>query len=154
MSTSFGAIHDPAATTRVVALTAQSGVAAGTGDNTEKTSAAIDRKPQGTPGFDAIQIELTYITTVTAGQTLKLTLKIEESADGSSWGTAETLLNAVTLETGAVTAKTAVYEHSLDLRKRKRYIRFLVTLDLSAGSADTFVYAATGILSAADAFPA
>lgn len=154
MSTSFGAIHDPASSHKVVALTAQSGTAAGTGDNTEKTSASIDRKPTGLPGFDAITIALTYLTSVTAAQTLKLTLKIEESADGSSWGTAETLLNAVTLETGAVTGKTAVYEHSLDLRKRKRYVRFLVTLDLSAGATDTFVYGASGVLSAADAFPA
>lgn len=151
--TVFNAIRDPAAVTKLQALTAQSGVAAGTGDNTELTSAAINRMPVGSPGFLSMVLGVSYLTTVASAQTLKLTVKISESDDGSSWGADETLVNAATLETGVVTAKYAAYELGLDLSGRKQYVRFKLTMDLSAGSTDTFLYASTAILTGSSAYP-
>lgn len=145
--------RDLASQIKVVGLTAQSGVAAGAGDNTEVTSDAIDRVPTGLPMFLSAVFVAAYLTTVQAANTLKITLKISESDDGSSWGADETLLNAVTMETGLVTAKKSAYELGIDLSKRKRYVRFKVTLDLSAGAADTFVYASSLVLGGSDDLP-
>lgn len=146
-------IFDPGQLVSLRALTAQSGVAAGTGDNTELTSAALDRKPVGLAGYDAGVLGVGYLTTVAAAQTLKLTVKISESDDGTTFGADTTLVNALTIETGAVTGKNNVYELGIDLRGYKRYVRFKVTLDLSAGAADTFVYAAQLALVSADKYP-
>lgn len=149
----FGSLMDPASQFKVVQLAAQAGTAAGAGDNTEITSAGIDRKPQGLGGFDSMIIALGYLTTVASAQTLKVTVKISESDDGSTWGADSTLVNAQTLETGVVTAKSAAYELGLDLRARKRYVRFKLTMDLSAAGTDTFVYGATAVLAAASVLP-
>lgn len=137
-----------------VGLTAQSGVAAGTGDNTELTSAAIDRMIAGGAGFLSGLFVANYVTTLTAAATLKITVKIADSDDGSTFGSDTTIASAVTLETGALTAEVGAYELGVDLAGYKRYVRFKVTMDLSAGSADTFVYGAGLILTGADVLPA
>jgi len=149
----FGGDRDPASQVKVVALQAQNGVAAGTGDNTEVTSAAVDRKPQGLAGYDAGVIAVNWKTSLTASQTLALTLKIEESDDNSSWGSPETLISAETQSTGAQTNLVGQRELNIDLRKRKRYVRFKVTMDLSAGATDTFVYGACIVLTDSDRLP-
>lgn len=145
--------RDLASQIKIVGLTAQSGVAAGTGDNTEVTSDGIDRAPTGSPMFLSAVFALAYLTSVTAAQTLKLTIKISESDDGTAWGADETLINAQTIETGAVSAKKSIFELGLDLSKRKRYVRFKVTLDLSAGATDTFVYGSSLVLGGSDRLP-
>lgn len=147
-------LRNPLVDSKLVALPCQSGVAAGTGDNTELTSAAIDRIPAGSIGYLAAAFRMAYRTNLTAAATLKLTLKIAESDDGVSFGTDEVLVNAVTIETGAAVNKDGVYSLDLQLHKRKRYIRTKVTMDLSAGAADTFVYGAAVELMTPDKLPA
>lgn len=147
-------LRNPTADTQVVACTSQSGVAAGEGDNTELTSAAIDLRPTGTTGYDAAQFVAAYKTSLTAAATLKLTLKIAESDDGTNFGSDTTLVNASTLETGAATNKDGVYRLDLAAHAKKRYIRLKVTMDLSAGATDTFVYGSCVVLQSPDKLPA
>lgn len=147
---------DPASQTLVKALVSQSGVAAGAGDNTELTTAAIDRMPQGLAGFMAALLVLPYRVTQAGATTLKLGLKISESDDGVAFG-ADEVLEAIatkTLNTGPAAAVDGVYELGIDLSKRKQYIRFKITLDLSAAGVDTFVYGACLVLTGADKLPA
>lgn len=154
-SMTFGGMLDPASQTLAKAIVSQSGVAAGAGDNTELTSAAIDRLPVGVGGFLAALLTLGYRVTQAGATTLKLGLKISESDDGTNWG-ADEVLEAIatkTLNTGPAAAVDGVYELGLDLSKRKRYIRFKITLDLSAGAADTFVYSAVLVLMSSDKLP-
>jgi hypothetical protein len=101
----FQFIRDPASMLKPVGLTAQAGVAAGTGDNTELTSAAIDRMIAGGLGFLGGLFVANYLTTLTAAATLKITVKIADSDDGSTWGSDTTIATAVTVETGAATAR-------------------------------------------------
>ena len=150
----FQLLRDPASQLKPVGLTAQAGVAAGTGDNTELTSAAIDRMIAGGAGFQGAAFVANYVTTLTAAATLKITVKIADSDDGSTFGSDTTLATAVTLATGAQTALAGAYELGIDLSSYKRYLRFKVTMDLSAGSADTFVYGAGLVLSGSDVLPA
>lgn len=151
--TSFTDYSAPAASTRSVALTAQSGVAAGTGDNTELTSAGVNRIPVGQPGLLSAALLISYLTSIAASQTLKATVKISESDDGTSWGADETIINAQTIETGAVAAKYGCFELPLDLTGRKVWVRFKITLDLSAGATDTFTYVSTLVLGRSDKHP-
>ena len=135
----FQLIRDPASQLKAVGLTAQSGVAGGTGDNTELTSGAIDRVISGGIGFLGALFVANYLTTLAAAATLKVTVKISDSDDGSTWGSDTTLATTVTLETGAATAKAGAYE---------------LGIDLSAANTDTFVYGAGLVLTGADRFPA
>lgn len=152
--TAFLTVRDPASMTKAVGLSTQSGVAAGAGDNTELTSPAIDRMGTGLGGFMAAIVAIAYTTTVAAAQTLKATVKVSGSDDGSTgWTTDVVLANLVTLETGVVTAKCSAYELGVDLSAYKRFVRFKITLDLSAGATDVFVYGASLLLSGADKLP-
>lgn len=145
--------RDPASLAKTVGVQGQSGVAAGTGDNTELTSAGIDRMGTGVGGFLAAILAVTWKTSLTAAATLNLTVKISESDDNSSWGSDTTLINAEVQATGAQTNLVGTRELGLDLTQRKRYIRFKITMDLSAGATDTFVYGATLTLVGADRLP-
>ena len=149
----FGALVDPAAVVKTVGLQAQSGVAAGTGDNTELTSAGVDRKPVGLAGFDAAVLAVGYKTSLTAAATLSLTVKISESDDGSTWGSDTTLINAEVQQTGAKTNEVGVRELGIDLRPYKKHVRFKITMDLSAGATDVFVYSAVLSLVASNSSP-
>lgn len=146
---------DPASQTLVKALVSQSGVAAGAGDNTELTTAAIDRMPKGLAGFMAALLTIPFRVTQAGATTLKLGLKISESDDGTNWGADQVLedIATKTLNTGPAAAVDGVYELGLDLSKRKQYVRFKITMDLSAGAADTFVYGAALVLVSADKLP-
>lgn len=134
-------------------LTMQAGTAGGTGDNTELTSDGIDRLAAGGTGYMSAVLVIAYLTTVAAAQTLRATVKVAQSDDGTNWGSSTTLENAVTLETGAVTGKKAVHELSVDLSGYKRHVRFLVTMDLSAANTDTFLYGAALVMGSPDKLP-
>jgi hypothetical protein len=147
-------LTNPIAETRVVALPCQNGVAAGTGDNTELTSAAIDTKIAGGVGYRAAVFNMAYRLNLAATQTCALTLKVAESDDGSSFGSDTTLVNAAQIgPTGAVTNSDGVYRLDLNLAPKKRWIRIKVTMNLSAGATDTFVYGAFVELFGADKLP-
>jgi len=60
----------------------------------------------------------------------------------------------VTVATGVLTAINGTYEYVLDLAAYKQFLRFKVTMDLSAGATDTFVYGAALVLGGADRMPA
>lgn len=147
-------VRNPTAETKLVALPCQNGVAAGTGDNTELTSAAIDRITAGGIGYLAGTLNIAYRCNLTAAATMKFTIKIAESDDGSSFGADTTLVNATTIETGAQVNKDGVYRLDLGLHARKRYVRTKITVDLSAGATDTFVYGAMVELFSPDRMPA
>lgn len=148
-------VRNPTAETKIVALPCQSGVAAGTGDNTELTSAAIDRNAAGGVGYLAGVFMIATRLNLAAAATCALTLKIAESDDGSSFGSDTTLINAVQIgPTGAAVNSDNVTRFDLELHKRKRYIRLKVTMNLSAGATDTFVYGALVELFSPDRMPA
>lgn len=150
----FYTAHDPASMVKCVGISAQAGTAGGTGDNTELTSVAIDTKQAGSIGFSALVVVIAYLVTVQASNTLKATVKIADSDDGTNFGSDVTLADAVTLETGAKTATKGAYELGVNLAAYKRWVQFKITLDLSTANTDTFVYGAAAVLTGADKLPA
>ncbi len=150
---SIGGIRDLGSVIKCLALQAQNGVAAGAGDNTELTSEVINRNEAGAAGFMSAVLCLAYKMNLTAAQTCALTLKISESDDGTNWDADEVLQNAVVIETGAQVNVVDEFEQAFDLSERKQYIRFKITMNLSAGATDTFVYGGCIVLGGADRLP-
>lgn len=111
--------------------------AAGAGDNTEVTGVSVD-----TRDFLSAKLCIYSRSTITANKALTVTVKVAESDDGSTFGTDQTLATAVQIDgsTGALTNSEKVYELKIDLSAlvvRKRYLKFKVTPDLTAGATDT-----------------
>lgn len=128
---------------------AATATAAGTGDNTAVTGASIDRT-----GYSSGVLAIGYRTTLASTKTLSLAAELQESADGTTWDTAEALQAATVQETGAATNKAGVKEFDIDLTGRKKFIRFNFTPDLSATAADTVDVAAIFVAGGADIKPA
>lgn len=142
-------VNNIGAAVKSIACGGSMATAAGTGDNTAVTGATIDRL-----GYESAKVTVGYLTTLTADKTLSLAIAYQESSDGSNWDTAVDLQTATVAKTGAVTAAVGEVSHSLDLRAKKRYIRFNYTPDLSHSGTDTAVTFAVAVLGGAEKMPA
>lgn len=124
--------------------------AAGTGDNTEITGPAIDCF-----GYSSLILSIGWLTSLTADKTLSILVKYQSSQDNSNWDTAVTLQASTVVSTGAKTAEGAIQTTlALALADKKRYIKFLVTPDLSHSGTDTATVYGTAILGGAETLPA
>lgn len=125
-------------------------VAAGAGDNSAVTGVTIDRL-----GYMAAKLVLAWSATLAANKKLSLAVEYQESADGSSWDTAVVLqaLAAVATDSGAGSTMRGITEFDLNLKARKRYIRFNFTPDLDAGATDTAFIHALALLAGRDTLP-
>lgn len=129
-------------------------VAAGTGDNTAITGATINRKTAGGIGFDSGKLVIAYHAVLTDTKTLSLAVEYQESADGSSWDTAVSMLAATVVVTSAGGgAATGLYTFNLDLSPRKQYVRYNFTPDLSHSGTDVAEVAAVFITGGSDVVP-
>lgn len=152
-------VHDFAKTCAVRHCGQLSITAGGAGDNSEQTGPSIDRLITTTGGqYNSARLDILYTTTLGASETLKLTAKIQDSADNSTWNTAVVLQAATTVKTGAVTGEKGVASYQVDFAARARYVRILWTADLSAANTDTAILSAqltmggSSILPCADTF--
>jgi hypothetical protein len=124
-------------------------VAAAATDNVERTGPTVDREVAGHGLADSCVLEIAALYTLAAAATCSRRIRIQESADNAVWGAEEELQAAATVVgTGPGGGGNVVCDQSLDLdlSGRERYIRFLITDDLSAGAADTGHYHAKAIL--------
>lgn len=122
--------------------------AAGTGDATAVTGATIDCL-----GFGSAVAVIEGLAALTAAKTISVAAEIQESADGSTWDTAEALYAATVMATGAGN-KTFIQESSINLAGRKRYLRVNFTPDLSNTATDTAIVTASLVLGGSDRVPA
>lgn len=125
---------DPAAiiTTRIGSAFV-SATAGGAGDNTSVNGTSIDRQAIGLPL--AAVLTLYFAATLASNQTLSITaLKVQDSADGSTWADYKTLSapGAVLSATGSGQSRASV-----GLSTARRYVRVVFTPDLSASGTDT-----------------
>ncbi len=129
-------------------------LAAGTGDNTAKTGATVD-----TRGYGSCMLVLGYHTVLTEAATLALAVELQESADDSTWDTAEVIQATTVCDTGTAGGSTeqGFVRFKIDLtaaESRKRYIRFNYTPNLSAGATDVAEVIAIALLGGAQDKPA
>lgn len=127
------------------------GVAAGTGDNTEVTSAAIDRQSVGKNSFSAL-IVIAGSAVLAEGETLQIASNLQQSSDDGSADayadvTAATFA-AETVATGGAggSTETFVYQKEVNLIELERYLKLQWTPNLSASGTDTFQIGAAVVL--------
>jgi hypothetical protein len=128
-----------------------SATAGGTGDATAVEGATINRD-----GYLSGVLAIPFTATLAATKTLKFTVEVQESADGTTWDTEVKLKDAVVVATGKTggSTETGVLEVNENLSGRKLYVRYNVTADLSATGTDTCSFAATFALGGARKIPA
>lgn len=120
--------------------------AAGTGDNTKVTGRTVNRF-NGTALAHSAVVATGYLAALTDTKTISLAHEIQESADNSSWDSAEAI-EALTVKatSSGGTNERGVDVHDLSLTARKQYFRINVTPDLSAGATDTALFFTVVIL--------
>ena len=123
-----------------------SATAGGTGDNTKVTGATVDRV-----GYGSAAVAIAYTATLAATKTLSFAVEVQESDDGSTWGTATALQAATVQATGQSggSTETGVLKISDSFETRARYVRYNVTPDLSNTGTDTASVAVTVVLGGA-----
>lgn len=133
-----------------VAVGAGTATAGGSGDNTKVTGQTINRQ-----GFLSGVLAVAFKATLAEDETVSFAVEVQESADGSNWGTAEVLQAATVAATGDTGGSTeyGVVEINENLKGRKKYVRYNITPDLSATTTDTLTWGATFVLGGADVKP-
>lgn len=135
---------------KTVFVGAKNAIIAGSGtNNTEVTGSTIDRA-----GFDSCLLSIAGQFAIADTKTLSYTVKIQESANGSDWDTAETIKAATVVKTAdSSTTFADVSELEVAIAARQQYIRFLITANLNASSTDAGCWAACAVLSNAKEIP-
>lgn len=127
--------------------------AGGTGDETAITGQTIDTQAQR---GDSMVFGVVAYASLANTKTLKVAAELQETDDPTgSWDTAEALYTATVLATGATptTEYHAVKISHVDLRMRKRYIRFNCTPDLSNTGTDTATIAMFALMTGSKVYP-
>ena len=125
-------------------------VAAGAGDGVAQTGPAIDRLC-----CESGVLAVSFQASLAAAETLSLAVSVEESEDNVSYDAPVVLHASAVVATGAGggSQEAGVLEIDENLRPRKRYVRYTITPDLSAGATDTAVYAAALVLGGCSELP-
>lgn len=134
--------HDLAAHLPVAqgAFASTAATAAGSGDSTSITGTAVDLTGLGAR-FNAALLVIGSQATLASGESLAVKTQIQYSANNSDWSnlTSVATLYTHTASGGAVTGGYSGDTLNVDLSKVGRYIRAVVTPDLSRAGTDTAV---------------
>lgn len=129
--------------------------AAAGNDNVEQNGPSIDRL-----GYDSAVIAILSRATLTGGQTLALSVTLQDSSDGSTFADVAAEHQPGGIAGGGVlaTLSTAgdnhyLSEYSVNLRGLRQYVRVQFTGNLSAGATDTATIACVMILGGAQTMP-
>ena len=124
--------------------------AAGAGDNTAVTGNSIDRQ-----GYMSAKYVLSYVASLADGKKLSIAAEYQESSDNSTWDTAVALQASTLADTGGAggSKEAGMLEFDLNLKGKKRYIRFNFTPDLDAGATDTAALIGVALLGGRDVLP-
>jgi hypothetical protein len=132
--------------------------AAGTGDNTERTSGDLNVQDHGSGS-----VVIAGRTNCAAGQQLNATIKVAFAPDNGSgaagtYGTETTILNATKILDGSASAQNFAYKQDVDFDQYRvagdKFARVKITLDLSAGATDTAQWGASLVCGGARTLPA
>lgn len=155
---SWGQTKDLGAYIKPIRASAEvDGTAAGTGDNTEVSSAWIDTK-----GFDGLEFVLSFTAALQATQTLAVIANVQDADEIDGTGAADvstaflSALSSTVLATGDTggSTETGEFQIGIDLTMCKRYVRVQWTPDLSATGTDTFKIGSMYLLTGAKYPPA
>lgn len=126
------------------------GVAAGTGDNTEVTTGAVDRQAVGQNCHSALAV-IGGSATLAEGETLTIALNLQESSDNgvadayADFGTAVAATVVLTGLAGGA-KQNFTFQQKFDISSAERYLKLQFTPNCSASGTDTFEIAGGLIL--------
>lgn len=127
--------------------------AGGTGDETAINGTTIDLNAQPMGEVVAFAVGAKAVLAVT--KTLTVTGKIQDSADGSTWADVKSFGTLISLLGGSGgTTERGANLMQIDRARLRRYVRSVVTPDLSATGTDTAVIQTVGILGGLQVAPA
>ena len=126
-------------------------LAGGTGDGVKITGETVD-----TQGYSSVAVVTGYLAALADTKTLSFAHELQESSDDSTWDTAEVVEAATVYGTGTTggTNERGKAEFAIDMKLRKRYIRFNVTPDMSATGTDTATFHTIAVMGGANVLPA
>ncbi len=131
-------------------------VAGGGLDNVKVTGQVIDRfQGSSTQGkAESMTVVTQFLAALADTETVALAHELEESDDGSAFDAPE-VIEALTVKATASGAenKRGQAEFDIDMRNRKQFVRYNVTLDLSRGATDTASFATVATLGGFDILP-
>lgn len=128
----------------VTGLTARTITAGGTGDGVAQNGTSIDRQDI----YSAI-VAVPITAVLAATETATVNVKVQDSADNSTFADFASATELVlTGDTGGST-ETDIIQLKVNLQGAKRYMRVVVTCDLSATGTDTATFAAVVALTGA-----
>lgn len=151
IQTDINSVISPALASAVTSVTA-----GGTGDNTAITGVTIDRQAYGAVPLSASLALLSEAVLAATNTISWKSVKIQDSADGSTWADYLTYTDpgvVATGPTGGGTVRTAT-KLAANLSSARRYIRAVATPDMSAANTDTAKVAAMFIFGGFEAIPA
>lgn len=150
------AAHDLAAEIPVVrgAIANTAATAAGSGDSTSVTGASVDLTSLGAR-FNTAALVIGSQATLASGESLAVKTQIQYSSNDSDWSnlTSVATLYTHTASGGAATAVQRGGIQTVDLSKVGRYLRAVVTPDLSRAGTDTATICAVWAFGGADRIP-
>lgn len=142
-------INDFGALFKSAAVAAGEALAAGTGDATEVEGQSIDRL-----GFDSAAVLIIFKAVLTDTEDVAFAVEVQESADDTTWDTAvELQASTVAVTSDGGTTEYGTVKIKDDLSGRKRYVRYNITPNLSAGATDTVHFGAVAVLGGAFELP-
>ncbi len=133
-----------------------SATAGGAGNNTSAVGLTIDRQSLGSLPLCG-EIEIPFEAVLAQGDTLSISaLAVEDSADGTSWATYQTMTAPGVVATGPTGGGTVHGQASVgvNLSSARRYVRVDHTPVLSAANTDTAKTLAVLVLGGFDELPA
>jgi hypothetical protein len=125
--------------------------AGGNGDNTKITGQYFDRA-----GYDSMVLAIAAFANLTNTKLLTFAVEMVESDDHSTWSSPAEVVQAAT--TLLIATSSTVFwgstQIAVDLKSRKKYVRFDITPNLDASGTDTALWTAVGVLGGAQILPA
>mgnify|MGYP001567928439 CR=1 FL=1 len=117
-------------------------ITAGGGLDNLKVNGQNVNRLNGTALAHSAVAATSYLAALGAAETLSLAHEIQESANGSSYDTAEVIQAAtvVATDSGAGSNMRGVSEHDVSLRARKQHFRINVTPNMSRANTDTCTF--------------
>lgn len=131
--------------------------AGGAGDNVAVNGAWVDRNvATGIP--DSGKLVVICDTTLTAGQTLSMRAKLQDADDNAGTGAADVVDTLQVTDTGVQTGVASAtgqvtFEMDVSFVKLRRFVRAVITPDLSNANTDTVNWQAAWIFFGGDRGP-
>ena len=125
-----------------VALPAISIVAGGAGDGVAQVGPVLDRRTLGPSVYSGVLLVGVTTTGVSGGDTVAITVLLEDSADGTNFDTYQEITGVAQTYDADV---SEALKFNVNLSGARRYFRVSVTADFAAASVDAAGVSATWI---------